>query len=87
MDVVMRRPGHNVGKAVVLWEEMGKCTTRAAGVGVLARRERFVEITSGRSISQQGLTATCKDLMYENVSRHKEGFGLAHEFVVAMKAG
>ena len=52
-----RRPDPNVGKAVVLWEETGKCTTRAAGVepaldpiqGVQARRERCAEITSGRS--------------------------------------
>ena len=42
-----RRPVHSTGKAVVLWEETGKCTIRAAGVGGLARRERFVEITSG----------------------------------------
>ena len=60
-----RRPAHSTGKAVVLWEETGKCTMRAAGVGVLARRERFVEITSGRSYFQQRLTATCKDLMFE----------------------
>jgi len=60
-----RRPGHNVGKAEVLWEETGKGTTRAAGVGVQARRERFAEITSGRSFSQQGLTTTCKDLLIE----------------------
>jgi hypothetical protein len=45
-DVVERRPGPNAGKAVVLWEETGKCTTRAAGVGVQARRERFAEITA-----------------------------------------
>jgi hypothetical protein len=44
-----RRPVPNVGKADVLWEETGTCTTRAAGVGVQASRERFAEITSGRS--------------------------------------
>jgi hypothetical protein len=32
-----------------------------AGVGIQARRERFTEITPGRSYFQQGLTATCKD--------------------------
>jgi hypothetical protein len=86
--VAKRRPGPNVGKAVVLWEETGKCTMGAAGVGVPARRERFAEITPGRSSSQPGLTATGKD------SRHKayklrsgEGGGLAHESVVAMKVG
>ena len=52
-------------KGIMFWEGTGKCTMRAAGVGVLARRERFVEITSGRSYFQQRLTATCKDLMFE----------------------
>ena len=42
-----------------------KCTIRAAGVGVQACRERFAEITSGRSYTQQGLTATCKDFVIE----------------------
>jgi hypothetical protein len=58
-----RRPDDISGKAEVLWEETGKRTTRAAGVGVLARRERFAEITSGRAIWQQGVTTTCKDLL------------------------
>jgi hypothetical protein len=49
MGDAMRRPGPNVGKAVVLWEETGKSTTRAAGVGVQARREGFAEITPGKS--------------------------------------
>jgi hypothetical protein len=40
-------------------------TTGAAGVGVQAREERFAEITSGGCYSQQGLTATCKDLVCE----------------------
>ncbi|MEK7378882.1 MAG: hypothetical protein AABZ71_08250 [Candidatus Binatota bacterium] len=44
-----RRPVPNVGKAEVLWEETGKSTTGAAGVGVQASREGFAEITSGRS--------------------------------------
>ncbi|MCH7914899.1 MAG: hypothetical protein IH856_18010, partial [Deltaproteobacteria bacterium] len=65
VGVAKRRPGHNVGKAAVLWEEMGKSTTGAAGVGVQARRERFAELTPGRSFSQQGLTATCKDLVFK----------------------
>jgi hypothetical protein len=83
-----RRPDDISGKADVLWEETGKSTTGAAGVGVQAREERFAAITPGRSSSQPGLTATGKD------SRHKayklrsgEGGGLAHELVVAMKAG
>jgi hypothetical protein len=49
-----RRPDGISGKAEVLWEETDERTTRAAGVGVLARRERFAEITSGRGSGQQG---------------------------------
>ena len=49
------------GKADVLWEETGRCTTETAGVGVQAPGERLAEITSGRTISQQRLVATCKD--------------------------
>ena len=78
----MRRPGANAGKAVVLWEETGKCTMGAAGVRVLARRERFAEITSGGCYFQQGLTATCQDLLCEAESRRQqEDLGSSHEFV------
>ncbi len=56
-----RRPSSNVGKAEVAGEETGTGTLRAAAVRVLASRERLAEITSGRAIPQQGLTATCKD--------------------------
>jgi hypothetical protein len=59
----VRRPDDVSGKAEVLWEVTGMCTTRAAGVGVLARRERFAEITSGKAEGQQGVTTTCKDLL------------------------
>jgi hypothetical protein len=69
MDVARRRPGPNAGKAVVLWEETGMCTTGAAGVGVQARGERFAEITSGRANAQQGLVATCKDPQAEGNQR------------------
>ena len=65
MDIAKRRPGHSSGEAVVLWEVTGKCTTEAAGVWVQARRERIAEITPGRSFTQQGLTATCEDLMHK----------------------
>jgi hypothetical protein len=74
-----RRPVSNAGKAEVLWEETGECTTEAAGVGVQARRERFAEITSGRSLSQQRLTATCKDSLPRKFHRQWEGLGLTHE--------
>ena len=64
-----RRPAvHRVGKAVVAWEETGKSTTRAAGVQAQASSERSAEITSGRAIYQQGLTATCKDPPNEDES-------------------
>jgi hypothetical protein len=88
MDVARRRPGPNVGKAVVLWEETGTCTTRAAGVGVQARRERFAELTSGRTNSQPGLAATGEDPLTEGQPREVGGgVGLAHEPVVATRAG
>jgi hypothetical protein len=51
-----------------LWEETGTRTTRAAGVGVQARGERFAELTSGRSLIQPGLTATGKDPLTEAVT-------------------
>src|SRR5262247_1235367 len=83
----MRRPGPNEGKADVVEEETGRCTPRAAGVGGQARRDRDAEITSGRHFSQQGLTATCTDRVLRVRPRHKEGEGLAHEPVGAMKVG
>jgi len=82
-----RRPGPNEGKADGVEEETGRCTPRAAGVGVQARRERCAERTSGRSSSQQGLTATCIDLVFRIPPRHEEGGGLAHESVRAIRAG
>ncbi len=48
---------------------------------------QIVEITSGRAIFQQGLTATCKDLPYKETEIGKEEFGLSHEPVRAMKEG
>ena len=48
---------------------------------------RVAEITSGRAISQQGLTATCKDRAHKGYPRRAEGFGLAHGLVEAMKEG
>jgi hypothetical protein len=43
--IATRRPGPNVAKAVVLWEETGKCTMGAVGVGVpaLIRRDPLEE--------------------------------------------
>ena len=63
VEDVDSRPAALTGKADVLWEEMGMCTIGATGVRVQAPRGGSVEITLGKAIFQQGLTATCKDLM------------------------
>jgi len=45
-----------------LWGKKRKSAPHGtAAVQVQASRERLVEITSGRAISQQGLAATCED--------------------------
>ena len=45
-------------------EETGKCTGREwRGMGP-STYTRIAEITSGGTIFQQGLAATCKDLLY-----------------------
>ena len=66
-------------EAGVLGEEMSECirgTWRGMGPGAYAR---IAEIMSGKAISQQGLVTTCKDLVYEELPRRREGFGLTHE--------
>ena len=71
---VMRRPSLNVGKANALREETGNRTLGATGVGVQTRMEGSAEITSGRTVAQQGLTATCKDLLHKAYKpRQREG--------------
>ena len=70
-----------MGKAIVLREVTGTCTSGAAGVEVQTREEGSAEITSGRTVAQQGLTATCNDLAQEGECRRRqEGGGTAHEF-------
>jgi hypothetical protein len=59
-------------------------TRRGTGPSDFAQ---IVEITSGRAIFQQGLTATCKDRPNRGNPNRKEEFGLAHESVRAMKEG
>lgn len=80
-------PTHRyLGKADDLWEEMSTSTADITVVWGQASTERYAEITSGRTISQQGLATTCKDRLYKVRSRkQEEGFGLAHEPVRAMK--
>jgi len=70
---VERRPGPNGGKADVLGEETGQGTSRAAGGGGQARRDRGAETTSGRSASPQGLIATCPDPLSEDTSEAEGG--------------
>jgi len=48
---------------------------------------QIVEITSGRTIFQQGLTATCQDRPNKGNRNRPEDYGLAHESVGAMKEG
>ena len=57
-----------MGKAEALWEETSTCTLGTAGVRVQASGERFVEVTLGRSFTQQGLTATCTDPLTKAVT-------------------
>ena len=66
---------------------MGPCTYRAAGVKVQASRDRHAERTSGTTIFQQGLAATCKDPLYKASRKRREEDGGAHEPVGAMKEG
>src|ERR1700738_1052833 len=81
-----RRPAPLTGKANVLGEVTGACTLGAAGVGVQTRREGLAEITSGRACAQQGLTATCKDLLCEAIAEAGGGAtGRANDAVGAMK--
>jgi hypothetical protein len=63
VDGVDSRPAAETGKADVLWEEMGMSTIGATGVRVQAPRGGSAEMTLGKAIFQQGLTATCKDLL------------------------
>ena len=63
-----------MAKADVRWEETGRCTRGTAGVEVQATGESSAEITLGRSYFQQGLTATCKDLVNENTFEAQGGF-------------
>ncbi|GGB53324.1 hypothetical protein GCM10011409_33660 [Lentibacillus populi] len=67
-----RRPSELVGKADVLWEETVKCTIEAAGVGVLASRERFSEITTGRSYFQLGRQQPAK---INHISYQRKWYG------------
>ena len=63
-----------VGKAVVLGDETGKCTTGAAGVGVQTRGEGYAEITSGRANFQQGFVINLRRLSAQGKTEVGRGF-------------
>jgi len=52
-------------EAEAFWEETGKSTRREPRGRGLGTYTRIAEIMSGRTISQQGLAATCKDPPYK----------------------
>ena len=57
------KPTHrlDLGKADDVGEVTGRRTLQPDGIMAQASWERLAEITSGRTSSQQGLAATCKD--------------------------
>ena len=78
-DSLARRTRFPWGEVGISGEGMGMCTWRARrGMGP-STYAGVAEIMSGRAISQQGRATTCKDLVYEGLPRHWEGFGLTHE--------
>ena len=83
----MRRSRCNVAEAETLWEETDEGTreaSRGKGPGAYGG---IAEITSGRTIFQQGLVTTCKDPSNKGNRIRREGFGLAHGSVGARKEG
>jgi hypothetical protein len=72
--VLARRTRFPWGETVVLGEETDECSRGARrGLGP-STYARIVEITSGRTISQQGLAATCKDRAHKEPSEAHGGF-------------
>jgi len=70
-----------------LEEEMRECTPKDTGIGGQTSKERFTEITLGRTHDQQGLAATCKDRLLNLAVRRSEVMSLAHKLVVAINIG
>ena len=71
-------------EADVFWEETGKCTGRSWRGRGPSTHARIVETTSGTTNFQQGLAATCKDLLYRGRTlSQQEDFGGAHEPVLS----
>ena len=76
-----------MAEAVTFREETDEGTgeaSRGKGPGAYGG---IAEIASGRAIFQQGLVTTCKDPSNKGNRIRWEGYGLAHEFVGAMKEG
>jgi len=63
-DRLVCRACPSCGEAEAFREETGKCTGKALRGRGPSNHARIVEIMSGRADSQQGLAATCKDLLY-----------------------
>src|SRR5262245_53943059 len=72
-DDAKRRTGPEGGKADGGGEETGRGTSRAAGVGVQARREGCAEITSGRSAGPAGGGPSCQDSLREPQAQRGRG--------------
>ena len=58
---VVCRTTLGVVKAVVPWEETGKCTEETLRGKGPSTHVRILEVTPGRTIIQHWLAATCKD--------------------------
>src|SRR5207249_8632682 len=86
--VSARRTSCTDGEAEVLREETGKGTAEARrGTGPRTSTQSE-ERTAGRASAQQGARGNRHRLPYHaTVHRAGEGGGLAHEFVVAKRAG
>ena len=68
------------------WKKQARAHGGTAGVGDPASKERFSEITSGRSGGQQGLVTTCKDSFNEAKTEVEESpLRLANESLGATK--
>jgi hypothetical protein len=62
------RTRQNRGEAVVSWEEASESTRRTPRGRGPSTYARIAEIMPGKAISQQGLTATCKDSLTKAVT-------------------
>ena len=73
--VVRRRPGPNVGKAVVLWEETGVYRKSRGGTGP-GTQGKIRRDNVGKVLLSAGATATGEDRLTSVKPRRQEGLGL-----------